>query len=148
MFFFCFVLNVILAWVFLFVRAPSPCSDAKLIPPCCSLSFLCWIKDWGEEKNHRSRNISILHVFVFFFVAMCSVYFICVLFISCDCWHSIYADAYSNIERSYIGNNFELEILPISIWHCLQTPSHWKGHITCGTLHVLFLLSFCLLRIL
>lgn len=78
-FFFGFVLNLILACVFLFVRAPSLCSDAKLIPPC-SLSFLCWIKGWGEEKYHRCRNISILHVFVFSLLLCLFHAIICILF--------------------------------------------------------------------
>lgn len=42
------------------------------------------------------------------------------------------ADAYPNMERSYIGDNIEFEVSHVSIWHCIQTPSHWKGYITRG----------------
>lgn len=53
---------------------------------------------------------------------------------------------YSNIARSNIGDDFDFEVLHISIWHCVQTPSHRKGHITCGNLFSMVGLFFFLLR--
>ncbi|KAG7023079.1 Callose synthase 10, partial [Cucurbita argyrosperma subsp. argyrosperma] len=38
---------------------------------------------------------------------------------------------FSNIARTDIGDNFDCELLHISIWNCVQTPSHRKEHITC-----------------
>jgi hypothetical protein len=63
-------------------------------------------------------------------------------FVSCGDSH---ADAYTNIERSYIGNNFEFEVLHIPIWHRIQTTYYRKEYITCGTLLVLY--SACIAQI-
>lgn len=84
-----------------------PTGGAKLLPPLCFI---------------------VLKSVISFY------YLFCLLYMS-SCF-SAHADAYSNIERSYIGNNFELEVLLVSIWHCVQTPYNWKGHIACGTLHI------------
>jgi hypothetical protein len=62
-----------------------------------------------------------------------------------SCGDSSYADAYTNIERSYFGNNFEFEVLRIPIWHRIQTTYHRKEYITCGTLLVLY--SACIAQI-
>ena len=41
------------------------------------------------------------------------------LFVSCGYLHSSFAGTYTNIQRSYIGNNFEFEVLGVPIWHCI-----------------------------
>ncbi|XP_022987560.1 uncharacterized protein LOC111485091 isoform X1 [Cucurbita maxima] len=53
---------------------------------------------------------------------------------------------YSNIARTNIGDNFDCEVLHISIWNCVQTPSHRKAHITCGNLFFMAGLFFLLIR--
>lgn len=61
--------------MFLFVRAPSPCSDAKLIPPCCSLSFCVGLRIEGK------RRITDLGIFPYYMFSFFSL-LLCVLFIS------------------------------------------------------------------
>lgn len=77
MFFFFF-----LACVCLFVCAPSPCSGAEFIPPCCSLSFLCWIKVEGKRSI---TDLGIFPYYMFSFFLCCYVFCLfhaifCILF--------------------------------------------------------------------
>lgn len=43
-----------------------------------------------------------------------------------------FADAYPDIKRTDPGDHFELEVLHVSVWRCVQAQSHWERHLTCG----------------
>lgn len=70
------------------------------------------------------------------FKSFFSLLFSVVLFQSCLVTGKLFllvVAAYPNTERPSTGNDFELEILDVSIWDCVQAPPHCRRYITCGT---------------